>query len=338
MPQRSGIEWFNHHTNQFFLKTGNNISGPGRIQNQEKMITMNKIKPLSLIFLAIAGLAFITACDKIEAPYVIITGTVDTAACPVPEFPEVTTVQKRVLLEDYTGHTCVNCPKAAIIAHDLKEVHGDRLVLLAVHAGFFANPTSSGDFTYDFRSEAGTAWDNFFGVGMVGNPNGLIDRKGYPSTHIVSPSGWGAAIAAALNAVPVIDLQMINEYDAAERKLCTHVKTKFIAGVDKNLKLVVVLTESGIVKPQKNNDSASGDVPLILNYSHNHVLRTAITTTWGSSIATAGTANPEFLVNSFRHIVKDEYVAENCSVIAFVYDDDTKEVLQAVETPVVAVN
>ncbi len=128
---------------------------------------------------------------------------------------------------------------------------------------------------------------------------------------------------------------MINDYDAAERKLCTHIKTRFITTLDRNLRLVVVLAENGIVKPQKNNDPGSGDTPVIEEYVHNHVLRSAITSTWGSSIAVAGTPNPESLVKSFKYILKEEYVPENCSVIAFVYDDDTKEVLQAIEVDVI---
>ncbi len=282
-----------------------------------------------------AGIFSFVSCDKIEGPYTSFTGGSDTAACPVPEFPAVTELKKRVLLEDYTGHTCVNCPKAAVTAHDLKETHGDQLVLLAVHAGFFANPTASGDFTYDFRSEAGTAWDNFFGVGMVGNPNGLINRRGYPNNHITAPAGWGAAITNALATQPLVDLQMMNEYDAAERKLCTHIKTRFVTTVDRNLKLIVVLTESGIIEPQKNNDNEVGVVPVIFDYVHNHVLRTAITSTWGNSVAVTGVSNPESVVKTFKQILHSDYVAENCTVVAFVYDQDTMEVLQAVEAPVV---
>ncbi|MBW6490213.1 MAG: Omp28 family outer membrane lipoprotein [Lentimicrobium sp.] len=295
---------------------------------------MKKIKNLLYSAAILSSFTFMVSCDKIEEPFTKKTASIDTAACPVPQFPAVNAVKKRVLLEDYTGHTCVNCPKAAGLAHNLKETHGDQLVLLAIHAGFFANPTGGGDFTYDFRTEAGTAWDQTFGIGMVGNPNGMINRKGFPNNHIVSPTAWGAAVTEALSTQPVIDLQMINEYDADERKLCTHIKTHFISNIDKNLKLVVVLSESGIIKPQKNNDPASGPTPIIYDYEHNHVLRAAITTTWGSNIASVGVTNPGSAVNSFKYILKDEYVPANCSVIAFIYDDETKEILQALETSV----
>jgi hypothetical protein len=298
------------------------------------MKTLN-IKLLLSALVLFAGTLYLVSCDKIEEPYTTPVGNIDTAACPVPEFPAVTVLKKRVLLEDYTGHTCVNCPKAAISASNLKGTYGDQLVLLAVHAGFFANPTSAGDFTYDFRSEAGTAWDNFFGVGMVGNPNGMVNRIGYPNNHIIAPAGWGSAVSNALSTQPLVDLQMINEYDLAERKLCTHVKTRFVTTIDKNLKLIVVLTESGIIQPQKNNDADAGVVPIIYDYVHNHVLRAGITSTWGNTISTVGTSNPESVVKTFKYILNEEYLAENCTVVAFIYDDDTKEVLQAIEAAVI---
>jgi hypothetical protein len=301
----------------------------------KKIMMKTRIK-LLLSAMLLSVFAFMISCDKIEEPYVKVFESVDTAACPIPEFPAATEVIKRVLLEDYTGHTCVNCPSAAILAHNLKVLHGDKLVLLAVHAGFFSSPTSMGLFTTDFRSEAGNAWDLFFGVGAVGNPNGMINRIGFQQgNHIKSPSSWAAAVSNALATAPLVDLQIINEYDSTERKLCTHIKTNFITTIDKNLKLIVVLAESGIVKPQKNNDPDAGVTPVIEDYVHNHVLRNAITTTWGMSIATTGTANPESVVKTFKHILKQAYIPENCTVVAFVYDDDTKEVLQAIEAAVI---
>ena len=265
--------------------------------------------------------AFFASCDKIDEPFVKQTGSVDTSQG---------NFVKRVLLEDYTGHGCVNCPTAAIIAHDLKQEYGEKLVLLTIHAGWFAKPIPP-SMPYDFQTEAGTAWDLKFGIGNAGNPNGMVNRIGLPSNHIVSPSGWRSAISKALATDPLVDLQIVNKYDTSQRKLDIQIETLFITNVKKNLKLVVVLTESGIIQPQKNNNPEVGNTPLIEKYEHNHVLRSAISSTWGSSIAEIGTANPESVVKSFKYTLKDEFVPENCTVVAFIYDEDTNEVLQAVE-------
>jgi len=277
---------------------------------------------------------FFAACNKIDGPYVIKSENTDTVACPAPQFPEVTNHVKRVLLEDYTGHTCVNCPRAAVIAHDLKEDYGDQLVVMAVHAGGFAKAFTAGDFTYDFQTTAGTAWDTEFGISAVGNPNGMINRRKINNTFVISPSAWSGAVAEMVAETPMLDIQVINEYAPGDDKLCTHVQTQFLQTIDKNLKLIVALTEDSIVAPQKNNDPTVGVTPEIINYVHMHVLRGTITSTWGSSVAKAGISNPPSVIKSYRYQLTDNIVPKNCRVIAFVYDADTYEVLQAAESAI----
>jgi hypothetical protein len=286
---------------------------------------------LSLIVLLFA------ACDKIAEPYrakVIVENT-DTVACPVPGFSDVTTYVKRVLLEDYTGHTCVNCPRAAIIARDLKEAYGDQVIIMAVHAGDFAKPFASGNYTYDFRTPAGTEWDTFFGIGAVGNPNGMVNRRKTGSTYVVNPPDWGATVSTLLAEEALVDIKVVNDYTPGEQKLCTHIRMQFRQAINKNLKLILAITEDSIVAPQKNNDPLVGATPEILNYTHMHVLRGTITSTWGVAIASTGSVYPVSVIKSYRSEFNPDWIPENCRVVAFVYDADTREVLQASEAKVI---
>lgn len=262
------------------------------------------------------------SCDKIEEPFIRKV------------FIDTTTQehQKKVLLEDYTGHTCVNCPDAAIIANNLKNNLSDKLVIIAVHAGWFSTPTPGGDFTADFRTETGNTWDATFGISNVGNPNGMVNRKNFGTAeHILAPAAWSGAIMQALNEEVETDVSISNTYNAGDRKLTTDVTVDFVKTIDRNLNLIVVLTESGIIAPQKNNNAAAGPTPIIYDYEHNHVLRGSINSTWGTTVAVVGTANPASLKKTFTYNLSAGYVAENCHVVAFVYDTDTKEVLQVAE-------
>ena len=80
---------------------------------------MKKIHYFKILVYSSLFMLLFAACDKIESPYVV-PGADDTAQCPAPEFPAVTSHIKRALLEDYTGHNCPNCPRAGVIARDLK--------------------------------------------------------------------------------------------------------------------------------------------------------------------------------------------------------------------------
>ena len=286
-------------------------------------MTLNKLIKYSFSLL-IAG-TFMTSCDKVDEPF---TKQV---------FIDTTHVehQKRVLLEDYTGHMCTNCPTAAVIAEKLKNNYGDKLVLLSIHAGPFAN-APGGDFADDFTTEAGDAWDTYFGISNVGNPKGMVNRIGYPILdHILAPDGWSGAVSKALKESAKVDLRITNTYNADTRKLTSTIDIEFVETFDENLKLIVVLCESGIIAPQKNNDKTIGPTPIIFDYEHNNMLRASITTgTWGVPIAEEGTVNPETLQKSFNYTLGSAFNADKCKVVAFIYDTETNEVLQVAEKAV----
>lgn len=274
-----------------------------------------------IIGFAVAGL-LMTSCDKIEGPY-------------SKEIPIDTTQgehQKRILLEDYTGHMCPNCPDAAVLAENLKNNFGGKLIVMAVHAGWFARTV--GDFTANYKTEAGDEWDTYFGISNAGNPNGMVNRKSYPAEHILAPADWSQKIQDALNEPLLVDLSLSKTYNSTSRQGSVEVEVNFLQSLDQNLSLIVVLTESGIISRQSNNNPLTGPTPTIEDYEHNHMLRKGLNGPWGTSVATVGVANPASVNRSFNFTLDEEFNAANCSIVAFIYDTDTKEVLQAAETDI----
>lgn len=282
----------------------------------------------------IIGILFIVnllvaSCDKIEEPYAnpIGGGGEDTNNTEVPK--------RVILLEDYTGHTCVNCPWAAETAHGLKQVYGEQLVVMAVHAGFFAMPL--GEFTMDFRTEEGTALDQYFGISAVGNPNGMVNRIEIAGSRILGPDSWGSQVASLVEVPPVAFINLDVEYDDGNTAMDATVTTTFLSEFDTALKLCVYITEDSIQAPQKNNNEEIGPTPVIEDYYHNHVLRGSINGTWGELLNTSGTVqvDDEFVNTYSSYTLDPEWNPDQCSIIAFVYNDETKEILQAAEQKVV---
>jgi hypothetical protein len=294
------------------------------------------MKPFSIILLAIIAAFLLNSCDKLESPYINVPAFVDTAACPVPDFPALITPQKRVLLEDYTGHTCPNCPTAGKLAMDLKDQYPGQLVVMAVHAGWFARtyPESGVPqiFDYDFRTTAGNEWDAYFGNGNAGNPNGLVNRLKVNNKYVLRPNEWAGVISSALAEEPLLELQMIVDYDPADRKICAHVQTLFLQTLDRNLKIEAVIIEDNIIAAQKNNDPSIGIVGDIEDFVHMHVVRGTLNGTWGSTLSTIGTPNPASFVKTLQSVLPADCDPDQCHIVAFVFDETTKEVLQVVET------
>lgn len=273
--------------------------------------------------------AVLFSCDKVEDPYNVTTGGGDTTVTKV----------RKVLLEDYTGHKCGNCPEAALTAHTIKATWGERLVVIGVHSGFFAKPLAA-PYDYDFRTVPGTDYDLFFGNGVAGNPNGLVNRMDYPtSTHIKSHSNWGTIVDGLMAEEPEAYIEISNSYNTSTRVLNTTVHTEFLKLLTGDYKLIVLLTEDNIVKPQLDYSKPSGQQN-VLDYVHHHALRAAISSSsWGDMIATGGVAAGDTVVNTFSYTLPATFPATNgiapdpdhCYVVAFIYDAATYEVIQVEE-------
>jgi len=274
-----------------------------------------------LLLLVLATVVVFNSCEKVDPPYI--------------ENVDYCSGDKKVLLEDYTGHQCVNCPTAALLAHTLQDDFCDRVVIMAVHAGYFAQPTSDPLFSSDYRTEAGNTWDTFFGNGAQGNPNGLVNRIPINDNYVVSPGNWGTAIAPLLQQPAEAKMLIKNEFNSSTKKLTTKVTTTFLESMDGNIQLLVCLTQDSIVSAQKNNNPDAGQTPVEENYVHMHMLRTTLNGNWGESVNGGNTvSNGDVFVKEYTLEFKEEWIPKNCHIVAFIYHESNKHVIQVEESPV----
>jgi thiol-disulfide isomerase/thioredoxin len=294
------------------------------------MIMKNKFTPK--ILLAVASFIFLASCDKIDQPLEIIDEqyTTDGYLDTLYFIDSVIVNEKHVLLEDFTGHKCVNCPEAAIAAHALAEDLNHKLIIYSVHAGYYAEPDETGDYTADFRCETGEALYNDFQA--FANPIGLIDRVEYNGSVLIGAGNWETAVMQELGKENSVDLNLRNIYYPNLNKIQIDVAAKFLFAVAGKYKLVVYIVEDGIVSPQKNNNPAIGPSPDWLDYEHRNILRDAVNSTYGGYISADGNVvqNQEY-PNQFIFELNSAWVTANCNIIAYVFSEDTGEVLQVAE-------
>ena len=270
------------------------------------------INPILIIIVAF----FATACDNIEPPYKQQSG-------------QGGTTDRKVLLEDYTGHTCVNCPTAAILSQNLKNLYGDRLIVMAVHAGYFARPQSA-PFNNDYRSQAGEAWDQFFNISANGNPNALINRLKNNTFWHFPPGNWSTKVAEAMENEASAKIELSTAYNTSTRKLDISAKTTFLTGMQGSFKIQVCLLEDSLVSPQRNNDPNAGTTPVIADYVHRHVLRESVNGIWGDQLLSYPQAGNS-ATKTYQLTLPSTYKHQHCSVVVFVYDAETYEVIQVEE-------
>lgn len=276
---------------------------------------MNKIIQKSIFLLLISVISIsVISCDKISEPYT--------------ETPVAIITTRKVLLEDYTGHTCPNCPNAAKEAAKIADsLYKDQVVVMALHVSTTFAAPHPGLFYYDFRTPAGDAFDLAanFNISATGLPGGMVDRIGYPTTQKKNYTEWASDVALELAKPAVASIGITNEYDTISRIVTSSIKSKFLSALSGKYYLSVMYVEDSIIQPQVTPTNG-----IDTNYVHMHALRGSLNGTWGDQIALDPTA--DFTADTqYSIVLRTDAVAKNCRVVAFIYNDTTKEVIQAEE-------
>ncbi len=282
---------------------------------------MEKMRNIIIVLFIAAGL--MSACDRVEGPYIIPSEVEEVTV----EFPPLdpSSVFRKLLIEEYTGHYCPNCPDG----HDeLDRLHGifqDTLVVVGIHAGALAVPhPTDANFAYDFRTNVGNELRSFFNIDGI--PVAIINRK----PNIVSPARWQSKLEAE-DRTPMAAIQLVNQYDASGM-LKVNAKVTMLQDYPNALRFSLFLIEDNIIKPQLKHSET------ILDYTHNHVLRAGLNGTFGDLLTGDGILQKDSAYTYGRSITfaGHDWNPDNCSVVAILYykDEIKGEVLQVEQLPV----
>lgn len=248
------------------------------------------------ISLFAAGMALI-ACGDIDEDNRLI-------------YVEPETVAKRVLIEDFTGQRCVNCPAATAVIEQLQETYGaDNVIAVAIHSGPFGKNTP-------LRTDTGDYYYSKWGVKQ--QPTGMVDRQGLES----NPQIWMTKVAEQIGKTSPLKLEGKCSYD---EKRGGYVTVNAEGVLDVSGTLQVWLVEDGIVGIQfKPNNVTDRE------YVHNHVFRAAVNGRDGEAFSISAGESKDL---SFSFTIDDSWNADNMAAVAFVAD--ATGVLQTVRIPLV---
>ncbi|MCW3077354.1 MAG: hypothetical protein JWO32_1963 [Bacteroidetes bacterium] len=218
-----------------------------------------------------------------------LTGSV-MAQLPVSTTPQ----NKTAVLEEFTGIYCGYCPDGHQIANSIKAANPSKVVLVNIHAGGYATVAAGEP---DLKTPEGTAINNMSGMSIVGYPAGDVSRVVVPSAsqQTASPYGmaqnrnsWSSSVNAILTQTSYCNVALQGTVDVNTRVLTVVAEVYYTANSPVNTNsLTIFLLEDKVVGPQHNygspyynaaNYNADG------TYNHNHVLRKALTPTFGQSI------------------------------------------------------
>jgi hypothetical protein len=299
------------------------------------MIMKTQINLTTFALLVPLFAMFFSSCDKIDEPVIVVSVSDIPDKIPDTLFyaDSVFVTRKQVLLEEFTGHKCVNCPTASLNIHDVATAYDHQLIIYNIHEDHWALPDSTGLYTMDFRSPPGKEIFDYFQV--LANPMATVNRVSFNNFLVLPPQHWENAFLQQLEKPDMIEIKLKNSWFPNLEKILIEVEVRFLSEAGGKFKIVVIIVEDNIISPQKNNNNSIGDVPDWLDYDHRNVLRDAITPTFGSDLTNDGTVMAgEVYSSGYFYSPDSTWVIANCNIIAYVYHEESLEVLQVAELSV----
>ncbi len=236
------------------------------------------------------------------------------AALQAQKWVNTSPAYRNVVIEEFTGVHCGNCPRGHKITADLVKDNPGRVFAIGIHSGFFANP---GLGYPDLRTPVGDSIAKM----AQSTPSASASRS-----HI--PWGMGVDDMAKKTAVLLTETSKVNvavraSVDFATRTITTEVELYYTADYSGAVNyLTVALTQDEILGGQSDYGNFNPDNWRDGYYRHNHVLRQYITPgVYGEAINT--TAKGSYIYRKYTTVIPENYSGVeaflyNMRVVAFV--------------------
>lgn len=260
------------------------------------------MKRLFIALLSLAALTF-TACN---------TNNPDG---PVPDsFP------KKHLIEEFTGQDCGYCPYGMNCISDFTANDTNFIVVLH-HYGYKQDHfTVSGSKTITNT------------LGVNGAPSLTIDRAKTKtedgSQTVFHPGYLPKTEKAQFTTTTYASVEIENNYDAANRQLNIKVSGALATQDHPALFLTVLVKESGMVDYQSDYYYSFEGWE---EFRHTNAVRAFLTDAKGDEVS----VKKNRYSTEYTLVLDENWVAENCMVVAFL-SEEFKPVVQAAEKPAVA--
>ena len=243
--------------------------------------------------------------------YTVTASNGTTAVYTVTVFVEdgsVTPTGKTVLIKDFTGSRCVNCPAAADYVHDLQhQLDQDHIVIMSVHAGYLAQP--AGMFP-NFLTDEGTAWYN----NCDSNPLFAVDHVSLTDGNTLYVEQVDAPVTAALQEEQTFEIVVTPRFDVTSRRLEVGVRAYPLVEMDGEFYITVCLVEDHIVGWQ----TIVGGIDR--EYDFRNVFRGTLNGAYGDFFEDSHVSPDDPYYFNYNTEINADYNADECYLMVYVYE------------------
>ena len=260
---------------------------------------------------------------KIFTVLVLLSATLITSAQEVPaSFP------RKYLIEHFTGDQCGYCPYGMYSIMEYSELLTTTpCIWVSHHYGF-----NQDEYTIPESTKIGST------CGVQGAPNIAMNRTKVTGRYIAFPpgdlvkDGMATQIANICDTTAEASVVINHTYDAATRELNVTVSGQVANTTTTEYLLTVLIKENGLIGKQADyywSWKTSG----YKEFMHPCVVRDLLTV---SQLGDTVQVKNQAYSKTFTYTVSDQWVAENCNVVAYITPLSKKPVINAEETPLVA--
>ena len=249
-------------------------------------------------------------------------------------FVDTTQQNKNVIIEEFTGISCVWCPAGHLIGQTLHDNNPNDVFLINIHTGGYATPQGTGT---DFRTNFGAAIATQ--SNLSGYPAGTVNRHLFSMSQnggtAMSRSDWSSASYQIMGQPSPVNVGIQASVDMATNVLTVDVEVYYTDSqtVSTN-RLNVAVVQHNVEGPQTGGQSNNpGQILSNGNYNHNHMLRHLLTGQWGEYVSTLTPGycySNQYTWTMPADINGTPLDPTNISVIAFVAEDN-QEILSGTE-------
>lgn len=206
------------------------------------------------------------------------------ATAQTPQFVSTEPSNRNVIIEEFTGVNCGNCPDGHRIVREYEEANPGRVFGINIHQGVYAAMYT-------------TQWGNAIAnqTGLNGYPSGTVNRHRFGGTVTALPRNQFVSAANIIKAMPsFVNVAAQASIDLATRTLTVNVEVYYTGDAETGTNLLnVALLQDSIIGPQSGASSNPTQVTADGKYIHMNMLRHLLTGQWGDSISVESGVIPQ---------------------------------------------
>lgn len=222
---------------------------------------------------------------------------------------------KKILVEEFTGINCGNCPDGHAIAKKMQLAKYGEVFVIAIHAGHYSEPAPD---QVDLRTEDGTTIHDFYGANSY--PSGMVNRIEVNGDEVIGRSRWTQTAKVTNAETAPVNLWIDCQYDDSSEELNVTVEGYWVEDAPNDApRLSVALLQNNIQAYQAG--SGIGD-----EYMHQHILRDYLSEAFGDVITEC--KKGDFFTKTYKYAVPNDYkgvevAPEQLEIVAFVAETES---------------